>query len=443
MLTILKEGQPIRARDERKPDHFWADKEIVEDYLPDIGAIAFSVYMLLCYYARSSTGRAWPSIALMAKKLKLSAPTVRKSLTELQDAKLILIDENYKLSKSGKRIPQPYTYTLTAVKKKREKTGVLNDVDQGVLNVVEEGTKPPLGGVLNDVYANKTDIEQDLENKTSLPQAASTPEPIQSTEPSEPTNLKAESGEPPSVPIVSPIPEAPPKTRWIYPLQGDTAHLVRDANQPTVTFCGIRPLPSYGGIPVPAHPQQPCPACLAKASDNTQEHMRPIEAWCKTLGDIVPPTFDMGTFARVSKQWHHKGITADEMRCAAEVFGAWVRAQTAPPVIRWEVGAMLPAIEASLSLCRMGIVPADMVAYVKELKKKDFWATQSVSFDYVCKNVTTWKVAQSPGHSKPNPNDMSERIPDPDNPSVLITRGQLQTRLRDKALIEKEYGRAG
>lgn len=169
MLTVIQgDGQPIRARDERKPDHFWADKEIVEDYLPEMGAYAFSVYMLLCYYARAKTGRSWPSIATLAKKLKISKPTIRKALDELAKLKLILISETRKVSKNGKDIPQPYVFTLIAVKKHKDEAGVVNQIDEGVVKDVDGGSKGDLPGVVNHVYPNKTNIEQDISNKKSI-----------------------------------------------------------------------------------------------------------------------------------------------------------------------------------------------------------------------------------------------------------------------------------
>lgn len=126
MLIILQDGEALRARDERKPGHFWSDREIVEDFLPKIGIYAFSVYMLLSFHAASNTGQSWPSIASMANRLAISEPTVRSALKTLEDNRLVHIARDSRKSKSGKNIPQSHIYTLLAVPKK---TGVVNQVD--------------------------------------------------------------------------------------------------------------------------------------------------------------------------------------------------------------------------------------------------------------------------------------------------------------------------
>jgi hypothetical protein len=118
MLQILQDGELLRARDHREANHFWADKEIVENFLPKIGANAFAVYMLLSYYARSSTGRCYPSINTMVAKLGISKQTVRKALKTLATEKLIHIAKSEKTSKDGKPMNAPYVYTILNVKHK-------------------------------------------------------------------------------------------------------------------------------------------------------------------------------------------------------------------------------------------------------------------------------------------------------------------------------------
>lgn len=171
------------VRDSRQPGHFWADNEIVEQHLPEIGVYGFAVYMLLCKYADSKTGQCDPSVSGMAAKLGVSAPTVRGALDKLKDAKLITIRHRSK-EYDGKRLNQTSVYTILAVKKGQRTEGtkpglVPNDIDQGtkgdlpgVLNQVDQGTKPGLGGVLNQVSTNNTH-----ENKTHL----TTPTPTTAT----------------------------------------------------------------------------------------------------------------------------------------------------------------------------------------------------------------------------------------------------------------------
>jgi len=456
MLTIIQDGQPMKARTERHPGHFWADREIVEVYLPDLSIYAFSIYMLLCYYSRSKTGRSHPSIKTIAKQLKVSMPTVRKGLNELSEAKLIVASPNYKTTKAGKVVQDNYTFTLSEINRRSEGTKPGLRTKPGLVggvNGVEEGTKPGLVGVLNQVYPNKNNITRiNNKNDSTIEEDSFGVVPTPDVKSSEIPNIpevivpdipvivpdltgELESKNPPvaATPLVE-FPPAPEKTRWIYPLDGERAHLVREANQPTVTFCGIRPLPSYGGMQSEANPQQPCPICLEKAMDRTQDHMRPIEAWRLALEKYVPKTFSVGAFSRFSKELFQAGITSDEMRSAGLLFKAWLEAHPAIPVVNWQIQIMRGVINAALVLHHEGITPAEMMVYVKGKKGEDYWKGQTVSFDYVAKNITTWKVERVPDRK-------SNLIPDPRDPKRMMTPGELRKREAEEANYEAKYGR--
>lgn len=160
-------GNSTHVRDSRQPGHFWADNEIVDDYLPQIGVYGFAVYMLLAKYADAKTGQCDPSVEGMARKLNLSAPTVRKALDTLESEGLITIKRRRR-ERDGKLINQTSVYTLLAVDKRQSdapgKRGLVpSDIDQGtqpdlppLVNVVDQGTKGGLPGVLNHVSSNKT-----------------------------------------------------------------------------------------------------------------------------------------------------------------------------------------------------------------------------------------------------------------------------------------------
>lgn len=163
-----------KVRDIRQPGHFWADNEVVDDYLPAIGVYGFAVYMLLAKYADAKTGQCDPSVGGMATKLGLSDPTVRKALDKLEACGLIRV-KHRRREKNGKLINQTSVYTLLAVEKHQRDIPtkgdlVPNEVDHptkpdlpGVLNEVYQGTKGDLPGVLNHVSRNNTH-----KNKTQL-----------------------------------------------------------------------------------------------------------------------------------------------------------------------------------------------------------------------------------------------------------------------------------
>jgi biotin operon repressor len=167
-------GDPSYVRDSREPGHFWADNEVVDHYLPAIGVYGFAVYMLLTKYADAKTGQCDPSVEGMARKLGISAPTVRKALERLEKSGLITIRHRHR-EKAGKLINQTSLYTLLAIKKPKDYVPgksplVGREVDRPgkgdlvpLVKEVDQGTKGDLQGVLKDVSTNNTH-----ENKTHV-----------------------------------------------------------------------------------------------------------------------------------------------------------------------------------------------------------------------------------------------------------------------------------
>jgi DNA-binding transcriptional ArsR family regulator len=180
-------AQQFDIRDSRRPGHFWADNEIVDQHLPEIGVYGFAVYMLLCRYADSDTGQCFPSVGAMAAKLKISQPTVRAALEKLKEVKLITIRHRRK-EHDGKVVNLTSIYTILAVKKGQKEEGtkpglVPSEIEEGVLNEADQGTqsglvgtKGDLGGVLNQVSSNKTHENKNHESPPPSPSAKRTPD---------------------------------------------------------------------------------------------------------------------------------------------------------------------------------------------------------------------------------------------------------------------------
>ena len=72
-------------------------------------------------------------------------------------------------------------------------------------------------------------------------------------------------------PALQKLPDAPPKLRWVFPVDGSPAHLVRDANQPTKTICD-KPIMSYGSD----GNHTPCADCLAIIEKQQKSKQPPI-----------------------------------------------------------------------------------------------------------------------------------------------------------------------
>lgn len=86
----------FHVRDQRDPGWFWADNEIIDQYVRFVGAdgqpvgtTGGMIYMLLARYA-GTRGRCHLSLSRIAQTLCLSRPTVIKYLNKLEEAGLIV-----------------------------------------------------------------------------------------------------------------------------------------------------------------------------------------------------------------------------------------------------------------------------------------------------------------------------------------------------------------
>jgi len=74
-----------------RPHTFRLDNGIIDDYAAEMGAIGVAVYAVLQRYADRTTGQCWPSVATIAKLLRLSKNCVKKYLHQLARLGLITI----------------------------------------------------------------------------------------------------------------------------------------------------------------------------------------------------------------------------------------------------------------------------------------------------------------------------------------------------------------
>ena len=74
-----------------RPHTFRLDNTIIDDYAAEIGALGVAVYAVLQRYADRTTGQCWPSVATIARLLRLSKNCVKKYLHLLARLGLITI----------------------------------------------------------------------------------------------------------------------------------------------------------------------------------------------------------------------------------------------------------------------------------------------------------------------------------------------------------------
>ncbi len=83
----LPDNTPFRVRDQRKPNHHWADNEVLDECAPRIGAYGYAVYMYICRWAGNSDGRCTRSQREIASAFGISTDTVGRAMQKLIAAK--------------------------------------------------------------------------------------------------------------------------------------------------------------------------------------------------------------------------------------------------------------------------------------------------------------------------------------------------------------------
>lgn len=84
---------------DRRGGFFWLNNELIDEHAANIGASALLVYMVLCRYANNDTAQARPSQETLASICQLSERSIRRSITVLEDNKLI---ETQRLTVKGR-----------------------------------------------------------------------------------------------------------------------------------------------------------------------------------------------------------------------------------------------------------------------------------------------------------------------------------------------------
>jgi len=74
-----------------RPHTFRLDNCLIDDYAAELGAIGVAVYAVLQRYADRTTGQCWPSVATIARLLRLSKNCVKKYLHLLARLGLVTI----------------------------------------------------------------------------------------------------------------------------------------------------------------------------------------------------------------------------------------------------------------------------------------------------------------------------------------------------------------
>jgi hypothetical protein len=85
----LPDNTKFRVRDQRKPNHHWADNEVLDDLAPRIGAFGYAVYMFICRWAGNDNGCCTKSQREIANAFGISTDTVARAVQKLIKAKLL------------------------------------------------------------------------------------------------------------------------------------------------------------------------------------------------------------------------------------------------------------------------------------------------------------------------------------------------------------------
>lgn len=146
--------------DARRHNFFIVDNEVVDKY--DLNPYEGWLYMVILRHINHQTGVAFPSLATLAAKTKMSRQSVVKYIESLETKGLIRVDRQYdEVAKTHK----PNHYTA-----------------MGVVKEVDKGSTPVRQGVVKEVDTNNTKIEQDENKKKDqkiAPGGAKVEKPVQ------------------------------------------------------------------------------------------------------------------------------------------------------------------------------------------------------------------------------------------------------------------------
>lgn len=88
----LSDTTPLQIRSHRRAQWFWIDNAVLDTYGPTLGPIGLSLYMGLCRYANSSTGKCWPSLVRLSHQIGVTHLTARRYLAKLVTLGLIAVE---------------------------------------------------------------------------------------------------------------------------------------------------------------------------------------------------------------------------------------------------------------------------------------------------------------------------------------------------------------
>jgi len=148
----------IKLEDGSKIAFFWVESAVV-DKLYRIGPSAFTVYAVLCKYARNTTQDAYPSIQTIADAIGCSPTTVKKAIRILKEEKLV------KVRQKGRPGREHNIYTLLEAAKIKGMTGSESDLGQNLM-----GSKSDRAGSENDRAGSESgheleEVELDVLNQ--------------------------------------------------------------------------------------------------------------------------------------------------------------------------------------------------------------------------------------------------------------------------------------
>ena len=88
----VPEDAPLQVRSHRRAQWFWVDNTVLDTYGPTLGPIGLALYMGLCRYANSTTGKCFPSLVTLSRQCGISVISASRHLKTLVACGLIQIE---------------------------------------------------------------------------------------------------------------------------------------------------------------------------------------------------------------------------------------------------------------------------------------------------------------------------------------------------------------
>jgi DNA-binding transcriptional ArsR family regulator len=159
----------VRKPDSCKAGFAWVDNQVIDELYAKLGVSAVAVYTVLCRYANNKTGKCFPSQALIARRLDISIPTVRRAIRILVEHGLITTE----MEGTGRFAKTIYTVLPCSIQSQTspQPSTAEEATCEGVKAESYQKSPPEADSIPSQIATNNTNLETNKTNIVGSPSA--------------------------------------------------------------------------------------------------------------------------------------------------------------------------------------------------------------------------------------------------------------------------------